>query len=201
MYSIYVLLPVTILLTTAILGFLHMLAPDHWTPILSYSIKNNINKKKTALISISLGLLHGLFSSLLSLAIVFIGIYFFPVYYVKIFSIFLLVAVAIYIIINAHFESKKNKNNKNDNITKSILLVSVIPDPAIVPFILLAIFYGKYFVYITVILFITISSLSLLFATVSLRKIIKNKISKLTPRNVDYMVSFILLLTALYVVL
>ncbi len=201
MYSIYVLLPVTILLTTAILGFLHMLAPDHWTPILSYSIKNNINKKKTALISISLGLLHGLFSSLLSIAIVFIGIYFFPVYYVKIFSIFLLVAVAIYIIINAHFESIKNGDNKNHDITKSILIVSIIPDPAIVPFILLAIFYGKYFVYITVILFITISSLSLLFATMSLRKIIKNKISKLTPRNVDYMVSFILLLTALYVTL
>ncbi len=199
MYSIYILLPATILLTSAIIGFMHMLAPDHWTPILSYSIKNRIDKKRTGLISLSLGLIHGLFSSLLSLAIVFIGIYFFPGYYVKIFSIFLLIFVAIYIIVKSYFENKKNQNKKDGDITKSILLVSIIPDPAIVPFILLAIFYGRYFVYITVVLFIIVSALSLFLVTISLSKIIKSKISKITPRNVDYMVSAILLLTALFI--
>ncbi len=195
MYSIYILLPVTILLTTAILAFMHMLAPDHWTPILSYSLKNKVDRKKTGVISLSLGFLHGLFSALLSLLIVFVGIYFFPAYYVRIFSILLLVFIAIYIIINAHFE---NENDKG--ISRSMLLVSVIPDPAIVPFILLAIIYGISFVYIAVVLFIVISTLSLFIVTIGLGNIIKSKINKITPKNVDYLVSLILLLTAIFIV-
>ena len=195
MYSIYILLPVTILLTTAVLAFMHMLAPDHWTPILSYSLKNKVNRKKTGVISLYLGFLHGLFSALLSLLIVFIGIYFFPTYYVRIFSILLLVFIAIYIIINAHFE------NENDrSISRSMLLVSVIPDPAIVPFILLAIIYGVPFVYTTVVLFIVISTISLFIVTIGLSNIIKSKINKITPKNVDYLVSLILLLTAIFIV-
>ena len=195
MYSIYILLPVTILLTTAVLAFMHMLAPDHWTPILSYSLKNKVNRKKTGVISLYLGFLHGLFSALLSLLIVFIGIYFFPTYYVRIFSILLLVFIAIYIIINAHFE------NENDrSISRSMLLVSVIPDPAIVPFILLAIIYGVSFVYTTVVLFIVISTISLFIVTIGLSNIIKSKINKITPKNVDYLVSLILLLTAIFIV-
>ncbi len=195
MYSIYILLPRTILLTIAILAFMHMLAPDHWTPILSYSIKNKVNRKKTGAISLYLGFLHGLFSALLSLLIVFVGIYFFPAYYVRIFSILLLVFIAIYIIINAHFE---NENDKG--ISRSMLLVSVIPDPAIVPFILLAIIYGISFVYTAVVLFIVISTLSLFIVTIGLSNIIKSKINKITPKNVDYLVSLILLLTAIFIV-
>lgn len=180
-----------------------MVAPDHWTPILSYSIKNNLKREKIGFMSFSLGLIHGIFSSILSFSIAVIGLYFFPDYYVKIFSISLLIFVALYIILNANHEERIENNieKKGNDIEKSILLVSIIPDPAIVPIILIAVVYGMHFVYFTISIFVIASAVSLLLITLLLSKILIKKLSKLTPKKVDYIVSIVLLFTALFIVI
>ncbi|AAT43358.1 hypothetical protein [Picrophilus oshimae] len=189
---LYLLMPITIISISVIIAVLHMIAPDHWTPILSHSLQKRIKKERVAGISFSLGLLHGIFSSLLSFGIAVLGFYIFPERYVKILAAVILILVIFYIIINAHYESEKT------GINDSILLVSVIPDPAFVPIILIALIYGINFVYFAMIVFILASALALLAVTVPLSRIISKYINKLKPQHIDYIVSIILGITVLF---
>ena len=106
MIILYLILPVAVLGLSILIASLHMIAPDHWTPILSYSISKKLKIRKTGFISFSLGLIHGIFSAILSFAIAIIGLYFFPELYLKIFAAALLIFVALYIIMNARHEEK-----------------------------------------------------------------------------------------------
>jgi len=198
MFIVYILLPVAIVGLSILIAGLHMVAPDHWTPILSYSLQKKLKTSKTGTISFSLGLIHGIFSSILSFAIAILGMYFLPEFYLKIFAVALLVFVALYIILNARHE-KKSEDGKGNEIKKSILLVSIIPDPAIVPIILIAVVYGIHFVYITLILFVLASALALLLVTLLLSKFLMKKLATFTPQRIDYLVAIILLFTTLFV--
>ncbi|WMT52871.1 hypothetical protein [Ferroplasma acidiphilum] len=198
MLMIYILLPVAIVGLTILIAGLHMVAPDHWTPILSYSLQKKFRTGKIGTMSFSLGLIHGIFSSILSFGIAILGMYFLPEFYLKIFAVALLVFVALYIILNAMHE-KKSEDSRGGEIEKSILLVSIIPDPAIVPIILIAVVYGIHFVYITLIIFVLASALALLLVTLLLSKILMKKLATFTPQKIDYLVAIILLLTTLFV--
>ncbi len=198
MLVIYILLPVAIIGLSVLIAGLHMIAPDHWTPILAYSLKKKFKTRKIGTMSFSLGLIHGIFSSILSFGIAILGMLFLPDFYLKIFAIALLVFVALYIILNARHE-KDSKDSKSNEIEKSILLVSIIPDPAIVPIILIAVVYGIHFVYITLILFVLASALALLLVTLLLSKFLIKKLATFTPQKIDYLVAIVLLLTTLFV--
>jgi hypothetical protein len=198
MIFIYILLPVAIVGLSILIALLHMIAPDHWTPILSYSLHKKFKNSETGALSFSLGLIHGIFSSVLSFGIAIFGLYFFPQFDIKIFAAALLIFVATYIILNARHE-EKSKDVKSNGIEKSMLLVSIIPDPAIVPIILIAVVYGMHFVYLTLSLFIITSALALLLITLVLSKFLTKKLSTLTPKKIDYLVAIILLLTTVFV--
>ena len=198
MLALYLLLPVAIVGLSILIAVLHMVAPDHWTPILSYSLHKKFKSKETGVLSFGLGLIHGIFSSILSFAIAILGMYFFPQFDIKIFAVALLVFVAAYIILNARHE-EKSQESKGNEIEKSILLVSIIPDPAIVPIILIAVVYGMHFVYITMSLFVLSSALALLLITLVLSKFLMKKLATLTPKKIDYLVAIILLLTTVFV--
>ena len=198
MIILYLILPVAVLGLSILVASLHMIAPDHWTPILSYSISKKLKIRKTGFISFSLGLIHGIFSAILSFAIAIIGLYFFPELYLKIFAAALLIFVALYIIMNARHEEKVEKNTE---IERSILLVSVIPDPAIVPIILIAVVYGMHFVYLTISIFVIASAVALLLVTIALSKVLIKKLATLTPKRIDYLVAAILLGTTIFVLL
>lgn len=198
MFIVYILLPVAIVGLSILIAGLHMVAPDHWTPILSYSLQKKLKSSKTGTISFGLGLIHGIFSSILSFAIAILGMYFLPEFYLKIFAVALLIFVALYIILNARHE-KESEDDKGNEIKKSILLVSIIPDPAIVPIILIAVVYGIHFVYITLILFVLASALALLLVTLLLSKFLMKKLATFTPQRIDYLVAIILLFTIIFV--
>jgi hypothetical protein len=198
MIFIYLIMPLMVIGLSILIASLHMVAPDHWTPILSYSIGKKLKLRKTGFISFSLGMIHGVFSAILSFAIAIVGLYFFPELYLKIFAVALLVFVAVYIIINARHEEKIEKNTE---IEKSILLVSVIPDPAIVPIILIAVVYGMHFVYLTLSIFVIVSAVALLLVTIALSRVLIKKLATLTPKRIDYLVAAILLGTTIFVLL
>ncbi len=198
MLMIYTILPVTIIGISILLATMHMVAPDHWTPILSYSARNRLDRRKTGIISLSLGLIHGIFSAIISFLIVIIGITFFPEFYIKILTVGILASVAIYIFLNANLEERKNSDK---TVNRSILLVSIIPDPAIVPIILIATIYGMQFVYVTLLLFVIASATALLCVTLLLSKYLITRIKTFTPKKIDYMVSLILIGTMLFVLL
>ncbi|MEM0140006.1 MAG: hypothetical protein QXZ44_05285, partial [Ferroplasma sp.] len=198
MLLLYILLPASIVGLSILIAALHMVAPDHWTPILAYAARNKIKTRKTGIISFSLGLIHGIFSAVISLLIVIIGITFFPDFYVKILTVGILVAVVIYIVANANLEERKKPDNA---INKSILLVSVIPDPAIVPIILIAVIYGMHFVYFTISLFIVTSAVMLLITTIFLSKFMLKRIATFTPKKIDYLVAIVLIATMFFVFL
>ncbi len=196
MIEIYLIFPTMVLGLSVLIATLHMVAPDHWTPILSYSIRKRLKKGKTGFISFGLGMIHGIFSAILSFAIAIIGVHFFPEFYLKIFAVSILIFVAVYIILNANHEENTEKNK---DVEKSILLVSVIPDPAIVPIILIAVSYGIHFVYFTLSIFVIASALALLTVTIALSGVLIKRISMLTPKKIDYLVSIILLGTIIFV--
>jgi hypothetical protein len=198
MFVLYILLPAAIVSLAILIATLHMVAPDHWTPILSYSLYKKLRSSKTGALSFSLGLIHGIFSALLSFAIVIFGMYFFPLFDIKIFAVALLVFIAVYIVINARHEARK-ENIKANNVEKSILLVSIIPDPAIVPVILIAVVYGIHFVYLALFLFVISSAIALLAITLLLSKILLKRLATFTPEKIDYIVAVILLLTIIFV--
>ncbi|WP_175266731.1 hypothetical protein [Acidiplasma cupricumulans] len=45
MVVLYLLVPAAIVSLAIIIAILHMIAPDHWTPIISYAIKNRYTKE------------------------------------------------------------------------------------------------------------------------------------------------------------
>ena len=198
MIELYLILPVAVIGLSILIASLHMIAPDHWTPILSYSISRKLQTRKTGFISFSLGLVHGIFSAMLSFAIAIVGMYFFPELELKLFAISLLVFVALYIILNARHEEKAEKSRE---IEKSILFVSIIPDPAIVPIILIAVVYGMHFVYFTLSVFVVASALALLIVTIALSKILIKRLATLTPKRIDYLVAAILLGTTIFIII
>lgn len=199
MVVLYLLVPAAIVSLAIIIAILHMIAPDHWTPIISYAIKNRYTKKKTGAVSLSLGILHGLFSSVLSFTIVIFGIHFIPDIYLRLFVVSILLFVSFYIIINARHEAHENR--MPEPIKKTILLTSIIPDPAIVPVILMGLTYGMGFIFNTIYVFIIISGLTLFSITIFLHKILFNKINSLSPQKIDYLVALILLVTVVFVIL
>ncbi|WP_337859851.1 hypothetical protein [Ferroplasma sp.] len=198
MFALYILLPAAIVSLAIVIATLHMIAPDHWTPILSYSIHKKFRSSETGTLSFGLGLIHGIFSAVLSFAIAIFGMYLFPQFYIKVFAVALLIFVATYIVINARHERNKQES-KSKEIEKSILLVSIIPDPAIVPVILIAVVYGIHFVYLTLFLFVISSALALLVITLLLSKVLIKKLASFTPEKIDYLVAVILLLTIIFV--
>lgn len=186
--------PQLLLTVVVTLSALHMLAPDHWVPITITSYRKGFSKSRTYLLAAAIGLGHGVSSAALSLAIAVIGALFFPVYYVNLFAVLLLVAVAVYIVVKALRESEEG--TKVESVS---MLVSVIPDPALVPFILLAQGFGTFYSFALLGAFVIAAVVSVtivvFLASVGLSRVL----AKVRPQYVDYLVALALLLVAVFI--
>lgn len=173
-----------------------MLAPDHWIPLTVTSHRSKLAKSRTYLLASAIGLGHGLSSAALSLVIATVGSLFFPAYYVSLLAVGLLLIIAAYIVVKAARET-----HAGTKVRTVSLVVSVIPDPALVPFILVASGFGLGYTYLMLGAFVVAAVVSLVLvialATTGLSKIL----SKIRPEHVDYLVALALVLVACFIYL
>ncbi len=176
------------------LSALHMLAPDHWVPVTVAAHRNSFTRARTRVLASAIGLTHGVTSAALSLAIAEVGSLFFPTRYADLFAVLLLLIIALYIVVNAMREAKMGKG-----VESTSMLVSVIPDPALVPFILVAQTFGDAYTYLMLSAFViaAVASLTVVvhFATVGLTK----ALVKVRPQLVDYIVALVLVSVAAFI--
>lgn len=182
------------ILVAVVIAFLHMIAPDHWLPLTALSVKRGYNSRKIKAISAILGFLHGSTSVLLSLFILFLGIDLFGVGKLKEISLIVLVAVAIYIVVNSTREGKSSSKIENTS-----LLVSIFPDPAFLPIIIVSDKFGTVYISVISFAFILTSILSLMLVLIVVMAGISDRASKINPVTVDRIVALALALTAVYI--
>jgi len=182
-----------LLLLGVVIAFsaLHMVAPDHWVPLTVTSQRNKHPRSRTLLLASAIGLGHGVSSAVLSLAIALVGSLFFPVYYVNLFAVVLLLVIALYIAAKARMEA-----SEGTKVGTVSLFVSVIPDPALVPFILVASGFGAAYAYLMVGAFVVAAVASLVLVSLLATMGLARGLAKVRPENVDYLVALALVLVA-----
>ncbi|WP_292319668.1 hypothetical protein [Caldisphaera sp.] len=188
--------PLAIIIFTILISSLHMIAPDHWVPLNVLSIRRRFNYSTIMLISGLLGFLHSFVSVLLSLVLVYIGLNFFNFIDIKYFSVSIIFVVCIYILLSSLREVKENRN-----VEATSLIVSVLPDPAILPLIISSSSMGLQFLLLIIILFIITSTISLSLVTSLVNKGFLKALSRLKPYLIDYLIVSILIITAAYILL
>ncbi len=171
-----------------------MIAPDHWVPVTIASYRNHMARGRTYLLASAVGLTHGISSVILSFGIAEVGTIFLPYSYVTFFSVLLLVVIATYIIVNSLRESESAVRMENASV-----LVSVIPDPALVPFILLSESFGAAYGYILMAAFIGAAFLTLLVVVMLSVRGLEKTLSGIKPKTVDFVVAAALLGMAAFI--
>jgi len=176
------------------LSALHMVAPDHWVPLTVTAHREHLTRPRTFLLAAAIGLGHGVSSALLSLVVAAVGSLFFPAYYVTLFAVALLIVIALYIIFKAATESRAGTKAGNVSV-----LVSVIPDPALVPFILVANGFGASYTFLLLGAFVIAAVASLVLvismATLGLSK----ALARVRREYVDYLVALALVAVAVFI--
>ena len=186
--------PLVFVAISVVVASLHMIAPDHWLPLTALSLKRKYRKGRVLEISAFLGVLHGSTSVILSLVALFLGLSFFGLNALKEVSIIVLAAVAIYILINVMRESKGSSNVENTS-----LVVSILPDPVLLPIIIASYPLGTREVTAVGVTFIVASVLALIAVVVVVTAGLAKSLSKLKPTTVDKVVVVALALTAVYI--
>ena len=178
------------------LSALHMVAPDHWVPLTVTSHRNQLTRSRTYLLAFTIGLGHGVSSAALSLVIALVGSLFFPAYYVTLFAVVILLVIALYILVKAARESKAGTK-----VGSVSMVVSVIPDPALVPFILVANGFGAAYTFAVLVGFIVAAVASLVLVTFLATLGLSRALSKIRPQYVDYLVALALVMVAVFIYL
>ncbi len=176
------------------LSALHMLAPDHWVPVTVAAHRNGYTRAKTFLLASGIGLAHRVTSVALSLAIVGAGLLLFPTYYVNLFAVALLLIVALYLVVNAAREARAGTKAESVSV-----LVSVIPDPALVPFIVIAQTFGDAYTYLMLSAFVVATVASAIAVVYVAVMGLTRALSKVRPEHVDYLVAVALVLVAAFI--
>ena len=178
------------------LSALHMLAPDHWVPLTVTAHRNKLTRSRTYLLASTIGLGHGVSSAALSLVIAVVGSLFFPAYYVTLFAVVLLLVIAGYIVVKAAREAQAGTK-----VGTVSLIVSVIPDPALVPFILIANGFGAAYTFVVLGAFVIAAVASLVLVIFLATMGLSRALSKIRPQYVDYLVGLALVLVAAFIYL
>ncbi|MCL4333684.1 MAG: hypothetical protein M1290_05290 [Candidatus Thermoplasmatota archaeon] len=179
-----------------VVASLHMIAPDHWLPLTALSVKRGYGRRRIIGISALLGFLHGSTSVLLALAALYLGVDVLGINSLKEFSIALLAAVALYIIVNSIRERKRNE--KVENVS---LLVSILPDPVLLPVVIASFHYGFPEIASLGISFVAATIISLVLVLEVAMAGAARTLSRVRPSTVDYFVVIALVLTAFYILL
>ena len=186
--------PQVLIAIVVALSVLHMVAPDHWVPVTVASHRMGYSRTKSLALASGIGLAHGASSAVLSVAIAVIGSLVFPAYYVNLFAVVLLLAIALYVMLNAVRESGASTEAGNMS-----LLVSVIPDPALVPFIVVARGFGPAYTYAMLGAYVAAAVVSVSLVVLLAVLGLSAALSKVRPQYVDYLVAATLILVAAFV--
>ncbi|MDG6988051.1 MAG: hypothetical protein JRN21_01860 [Nitrososphaerota archaeon] len=162
-------------------------------PITVVSHRRNYTRPRTYLLASGIGLGHGASSAVLSLAIAEIGAFFFLAYRVNLFAVFLLLVIALYIAVNAAKEARAGAKAESVSV-----LVSVIPDPALVPFILVAQGFGAVYTGVMSGAFAVAAVASVTLVVFLATKGLSSALSRVKPQHVDYLVALALVLVAVF---
>jgi|YelNatPaOPRAMG01_1025707.scaffolds.fasta_scaffold01669_9 threonine/homoserine/homoserine lactone efflux protein len=187
--------------TAALLGGLHMIAPDHWAPLAVVSRKLKYTGRKTYLTAASLGAIHAITSEAIAGLVLVIGVLLVHRYlgYVEIASIILLFAVGIYFIVNGVMEIELKDDQSNAPV-KSILAISAFPDLALIPIILAGSALSLLEIGLILAVFIIVSSISLTVMSYLSTRGLAGAMEKIPPRYIDYVMGLILFLTAIIII-
>lgn len=180
-----------------VIGAFHMLAPDHWLPIMALSSARNYGVSRRCSIGASIGAIHAVLSGLVAIFILFLGLTFLGgyLYYLFILSIALLLGVGIYFIINGYLEYSRNYGK----VENSVLAVSVFPDLAMIPLLLAGFPLGFSRIAWILAAFIVASSASLMGVVYLGTAGVGKKLSGMKTESMDYLIALALFLTAIFV--
>lgn len=191
-----------VLISTAILvALFHMIAPDHWVPLLIISKTRNYTWKSKYATAAILGLGHSGSSVLVAVLVLFVGVVVLKssVHFLTEISILLMFIIAVYFIISGLREA----NESNDELmSRSALAVSAFPDLAFLPiFIASSSLGGTDTAYITTI-FIAVTTLTLI-GVVWLTTNIPgtDRLKNMPGRYTDYLIGLILVVTGIVIYL
>jgi predicted permease len=191
-----------VLFFTAILvALFHMIAPDHWVPLLIISKTRNYTWKSKYATAVLLGLGHSGSSFLVAFLVLFVGVVVLKssVHILTDISILLMFVIASYFIINGVREANENSD---DLMSRSALAVSAFPDLAFLPIFIAASSLGKTdTAYITAV-FIAITTLTLT-AVVWLTSNLPgtDRLKNMPGRYTDYLIGLILVVTGVVIYL
>ncbi|MEM0141715.1 MAG: hypothetical protein QXN66_06795 [Thermoplasmatales archaeon] len=176
-----------------LVSIFHMVAPDHWLPITIVSETNRFSRVKKYGVTASIGLLHGIFSSVIALAILYIGLLFLKrlAQYFEYGGLILLVIVGAYFLLNGFSERKSSNFAGNTS-----LVVSILPDFAIIPILLSASALSPYQLGIIISLFILVGTISLMGVVIVASYVANFALKRLNPAYFDYVIGTILFVTA-----
>ncbi len=188
---------ILILGTVIALGGLHMIAPDHWVPLMVVSRKMNYSRGKTYASGAALGGLHAITSEALAGIALVVGVLLVKsfLHYLEIASIILLVTVGIYFIINGYAEENPGEGYTSSSV-KSIVSISAFPDFALIPVMLAASPLSYADIAVVMVAFILISAFSLAVMVVAAEKGISRALENMPPRYIDYIMGVVLFITS-----
>ena len=188
-----------ILTISIIIASVHMIAPDHWAPLAALSVSRKYSRSRTSRIAFLLGASHAGISVAVGALVVLLGLILSSFYSDALFvaTEATLIVVAAYFLLNGYSERKET--GKSELYENSVLLVSIFPDFAIIPLMVYAFAMGSLKFSLIIIVFILSSALSLMIVTILSKRALGRIISRIKPNIMDYIISLILVLTAIFI--
>lgn len=178
-----------------------MVAPDHWLPLSVASARRSLGSRKTLAIAAALGVTHSATSALVAVLVLLVGeVVAGLVHYLNTAGFILLIVVAVYFFLAGAAEAKAPRTSEHVALGSAVA-VSVFPDFALVPLVLLASPYGATYVGQLLAVFAVVSASSLTAVTAAARRGLLKSMERMPPYYSDYAVALILVITAFAFVL
>ncbi len=190
---------IVLISTVVLVAFFHMIAPDHWIPLLIISKTRKYTAKTKYVTAVLLGLGHSGSSVLVAIAVLFVGIEILKssIHILTDISILLMFVIAAYFIINGLREANESSD---DIMAKSALAVSAFPDLAFLPIFIAAFGTGTDHLTYIVLVFIAVTTVTLT-AVVWVTSNIPgtDKLKQIPGRYTDYLIGLILIVTGIII--
>ncbi|OWP56874.1 MAG: hypothetical protein B2I17_03705 [Thermoplasmatales archaeon B_DKE] len=181
-----------LLITVAVLSAIHMMAPDHWLPVVLISRRENYTRRRRLNLSLMLSSVHAVTSTVLAVGIVFLSLLFLHQFstYLKDAGIVLMFAVGVYFFFNGVTE----KSDEASFVKYSFILgVSASPDLSLLPLLIEAQIYPSSYSELMILVFAFVSIVSLMIVVTVADFGIGKSLQKLEPRYMDYVMGAILI--------
>lgn len=198
----------TYIIGAAIVGIIHMAAPDHWLTLCMLARNQKWTSKKIFRISLVTAVGHVALSIVMGLGVVAIGLYFSHLIssYVNIGIGIIMLIVGLIVGVRSLIRNY-HKNEEAKNINKltqgvgyfAVLGAALSPDPSIIPIFLSAISAGLYFALELAIVF-AISSIVTLLVLVQLGRLgLVKTLAKIPEKYNDSIVGFVIAVIGIYI--